>query len=444
MNEEVAAYISNYQDLLFFFFGMLALIFSTRGKSKFADLKVFILLSLSLLSKETGIIFCFINLAYVSIFNRERLKTTVIYTVLLITSYAFVRTNAVGFKAPHDFRIGRVSLSARLINIPKMTFFYLYTFVFPINLAVSYDWIVSRFSFLDFFLPISMLIVFFSGVLFAGKKLIEKNTHQFKLFLFFTLWFLLGLSIHLQIIPLDGTVAVRWFYLSMVGILGMIGIVIQQFITKKNAKTILLIVAVIIIGIFSLRTIIRNSDFKDNLTLMCHDANVSHDNFSLENSCGVSLLAVGSLDAAQIHLERSVALAPYFGTNYWGLGAVLGRKAEIYKNKNLYDRSVIAFKTAITIEPSIPWSYESLGYLYSRYADTETARTFLKSSLKKFPNDYTLWLHFAYEEYKAGDSKTALQAITNAYILNPHDSLVVEYYYNLSNNLPIKIEKGIF
>ncbi len=403
------------------------------------------MLIFSLLCKETGIIFLFINIVYIFLFRKDQLKKTILYSLLIVVIYSIIHTLVVGtsFVTEHIYHIGRLPLLERLINIPKIIYYYLFTFSYPKDLAVSYDWVVKSPNFSDFYLPL-LLVLLFSGILFLFGKMLYKKHNLFKVYIFFVVWFILGLIPHMQIIPLDGTVATRWFYLPIIGLLGIIGIFLQNSIKSRNIKTIFILFSLLILALFSVRTFTRNTDFKDNLTLMCHDADVSHDNFALENSCGISLLSIGSLDKAQKHFEKSVSLAPYYGTNYWGLGVVLGSKAELQKSRVLYNKSVIALKTAIQKTPLVPRSYESLGYLYAHYEDTQTAKNFLASSLKRFPNSNVLWLNYARVEYILGESKTALQAITNAYTLNPNDSLTAQYYSNLSNNLPIKIEQSKF
>jgi len=443
INQDASAYISNLQDVMFFFFGMLTILISTSKSSKYLDIKVFLMLIFSLLSKETGIAFFLINLGYIFIFKRERFKKQFILSAIIIVIYGIIHTLVVGtsFITQHIYHIARLPLLERLINIPKIIFYYLFTFVYPRNLAVSYDWVVKSINSWDFYWPLLIVLLFFGTLFLIGKSL-RKKQDLFKVYIFFVLWFILGLLPHIQIVPLDGAVAPRWFYLPIVGLLAIIGIIYQEQIKGKKIKIIFLLFSVLIILLFSMRTVIRNTDFKDNLTLMCHDASASYDNFALENSCGASLFSSNLYDQAQTHLERSVALAPYYGINWWTLGMILGRKAELYQNKDLYNKSVVAFKNGIRTVPYVPWSYETLGYLYAHYEDPQTAKKFLVSSLNKFPNSYVLWLNYAYVEYKLGDKKMALRAITNAHILNPNDSQTTQYYYNMSNNLPIKIEQG--
>ncbi len=442
INQEVGAYISDLQDVMFFFFGVLALLISSGKKSKYVELKVFSLLLLSVLSKETGIAFVFINIFYIFLFRKDRLKETIIYTLPFIISYSIIHTLAVGFPGPNEFHISRLSLFERLMNIPLIIFYYLQTFIFPKNLAVSYDWVVTSISFVNFYLPLAIISLFIAVVFFLGKILYQRNFIQFRWFIFFVLWFVTGLSLHLQLIPLDGTVATRWFYLPIVGLLGMIGIVLQNFVNSKNATNVLLIVFILLAIILSIRTIERNMNFKDNMALMCHDADQSHDNFTLENSCGFALSLAGLNDKARGYFERSIKLAPYYGMNSYGLGTVLMLEAEKHKNRVLLTKAEIVLKTSIKNEPGSPFAYESLSYLYAHYYDADIAKSFIVSSLEKFPKNYKIWFNLAILEYQSGHNSAALEAIKNAYALNPNDPETADFYYALTNNKNVKIERS--
>src|SRR5258708_27738500 len=88
------------------------------------------------------------------------------------------------------------------------------------------------------------------------------------------MWFLFGILFHSQIFPLDQTVADRWFYFPIVGILGMIGVLLEVF--HINLKNIWIFSAVLIFVILlSLRTFIRSVDWRDDFTLASHDSKVA-------------------------------------------------------------------------------------------------------------------------------------------------------------------------
>src|SRR5207248_10094559 len=102
----------------------------------------------------------------------------------------------------------------------------------------------------------------------------RKRSQYFRTYIFFTAWFLLGFLTHIQIIPLDGTVADRWFYFYMAGLLGILGMVAQQFNKKKYTMPATLI-ALVILLILGIKTITRNAEWSTPTQLYRHDLSIN-------------------------------------------------------------------------------------------------------------------------------------------------------------------------
>jgi protein O-mannosyl-transferase len=434
LNQDSAAMIANFQEVGFLFCGLAGLYITITNKTRWASLKTFGFLGLSLLFKESGLALVAINLVYVGLMSRERLKKTFLASVILVTVFELVRYHAVGwgFVTTHNYHLARLPLALRLLSMPKIITYYFSTFVFPKDLAINYDWVVTKTTLGNFVLPL-LIVLFLVGLTWWGSK---RNRN----FLFFAIWFWIGLGLHVQIIPLDATVAPHWFYFPIVGLLGILGQVAQQ-IKYKKAYTYLFILG---LGLLSVRTIVRNTNFMDNLTLMCHDADLTHDNFALENSCASGLLRVMKYDEAQKHAELSVKLAPYYGANWLVLGTIYGGQAEKDKNRETFKLAEAAINKAVEINPDSPWAVEVMGYLYAYHKDFGVAKKYIEEALNKFPDDYKLWLYLSITEYHAGDVVLATAAVKKAYALNPEDVIVSKLYYGLVNNLEIKMGDKFF
>src|ERR1700722_18740148 len=61
--------------------------------------------------------------------------------------------------------IVNASLSIKLLTLPKILFYYLFTFVYPVQLAVSQQWLVRSLSVEEFYIPLLADIFFFTGLL---------------------------------------------------------------------------------------------------------------------------------------------------------------------------------------------------------------------------------------------------------------------------------------
>lgn len=400
INSETVVYISSLQDILYFFFGSLAfllLLYKDHSSKNFSFISL--LLLLSLLSKETGVVFIFICYLYLSIFNKDRFKTFFVWPVFSLAVYLFLRFLIAGvYLEKHNLSpITRANFFERLPSIPKIFWRYIETFLFPKNLITSQQWMVTSINFKDFFLP-----VFFSTLAVASILLIPllnlrtKNRDIFKTSIFFTVWFFAALGLHLQIFPLDMTYADRWFYLPMVGLLGLIGVLFTKLrIKNEKLKVFLLISFILVISVLSIRTIIRNTNWKDGFTLYTHDIKYAPESFDLQNNLGVELYRAGKNNEAKIHFQKSTELAPFWWTNWSNLGVIYEVEGEATKAAELYQKAIDSGDYYL--------AHVNRTKLMLNYFGPEKGKKAAEESLKKLPNNSDLWLSLALSEYLLSD-----------------------------------------
>lgn len=437
INTEAVVYSAALQDVLFFFFGILALLFTMKnslGNFKNAGILA-LLLTLSLLSKETGIVFVCLTILYTALLKRKEILSSVSAVLTAVSIYSLLRFVLAGiFFNKHGLSpIAAMSLPERLLSVPKIIYFYLKTVVSPQDLAISQHWVIRSINFNDFYLPLVVIslvgLMLFCPLFFLWRK----HSEYLAPYLFFLAWFVLGLGVHMQIVPLDMTVADRWFYMPIVGILGMMGIVGNELRMKNGQLRIMgFILAVLIITGLSARTIVRNANWKDGLTLYSTDAQISKDSFDLENNFGVELFRAGKFNEAESHFIKSTQLAPNWWTNWNNLGAISERNGDYKKAKEYYQKAVdngnyyLAFENLASI------------YLFRDNNPLE-AKKFTENSLRKLPLNAKLWFILAISEYQLGNSQQALEASRQAYTLSPAQETYY-IYSRLSQNLPLELK----
>jgi tetratricopeptide (TPR) repeat protein len=442
INNDLATSISNYQQD--FLFGIWAVLVATSRDSRFKNAAVFFLLILSLLSKETGLCFVLIILSYYAIYDirwkTSRFKSSLPYAVVIVTLYLVVRFHVAGHApAVAQFQMQRLPLSERLLSVPAMVTYYLSTFFYPKDLALLYDWSVTSPTFVDFYLPLLVLIVLSFAAFYIGNSIRKTSPTRFGAYVFFFLWFVFGLGLHIQIIPLDGTVSPEWFHIPGFGLLGMIAVALEHFVPQQGRVRLAVLGLILLVAIgYVGRSVVRNTDWKDDQTLMCHDAGVA-EVWALEDRCGLNLAVAGDHVDAVDHLRRSVQLAPYPYNNWYDLGQVLVADAEASKSRPLLDEAEHALLTAITIDPQNPLAYDKLGYVLAVYESHDAAKAFLTPIVQQYPNDYNLWLYLAVTDYAHGDTKDAVLEIGNAYALNPNDQRISGVYSAIANHAPLNL-----
>lgn len=437
INAEAVVYISDLQDILYFFFGIIALwrIITYKLVNFKEYLIVSGLLLCSLLSKETGVLFYFITGIYVLFFLRKKLLSFVICAVTSIGIYSVLRFLIAGiFFNKHGLSpITTMTFFERLMSVPKLILFYFKTFIYPKDLAINQHWVVNSLNQNDFYIPLIISLLVITLLILPAVYFLIKKNQFLTLYLFFLIWFFTGLIMHLHIIfPLDLTVSDRWFYFPMVGLLGMTGVLIEQIKIKNLLfKKILSILLIVLIASLTIRTMSRNSDWKNGLTLYSKDINISKNAFDLENNLGVELYRVGRFDEAEIHFENSTKLAPNWWTNWNNLGAMYERRNDLSTAKNYYQKAIDNGQYYL--------AYENLAKIYLKTETPENIITFTENSLKVLPNNSTLWFVLAVSEYKLGNKDKALIAAKNAYLLNQNQQNLY-IYSRLSQNLPLDFQ----
>lgn len=427
INVTNAIYSADLQDVLFFFFGSLALllVIAIEKFSVRSCLGIGLLLLASLLSKETGILFLAISLIYIVLFKKKYLK-------LGSATSAFVGMIYLGFRlvagkitfVDHGIvvPIAQLSLFGRLLNTPWILTKFITTFVYPRVLLLNENFTINQLSLPRFFLPLGFLGIVTLMLIIAGIKMRSKT------YWFFFIWFLLGMGLHAQIIPLDMSYADHWFYLPEVGLLGMILTVISS---RARMTKIFYIILPIIIVFLALRTIIRIGDFKNGLTLYSKEMQTVVSNFDLVDNLGVELFRAGRSDEALKYFEQSIALQSNW-SNSWNNAAV------IYESRKDYTNAIKYYRRALELRYT-PELARNLAILISLHSSPQSAVDSLTSILTKYPHDDSLYYYLALNQIKLGYTKSALVSSQKAFDLNPtdeHRSL----YEKLTQGTPIIIK----
>ena len=435
INSEAVLYISALQESLFFFFGMCALILFDAKQNNLNLLFGGIFLLSSIFSKETGFLFFFIIALYFFLLNRLYLKKIILVEILVAFFYVVMRFFIAGvFLARLNYvPIINVSLAIRLFTMPAVFFYYIKTFFFPKNLSISQHWIVTSQNMSLFYFPLIIDVLIFLIIISFGIYLFKKKKNIYNTYLFFTLWFLTGMALHMQIFPLDMTVAERWFYFPFAGLLGIIAVIIKTFLSARYTKRSIFL-SIVLLSFLAFRSFQRSFDWKTPLTLYLKDSQINKSSFDLESNLGAELFRAGKKDEAKEHFEKSISLAP----NHWVNSANL---AGYYFSKKDFTNAEKYYLISINNNPYFVASRENYSrLLLSNNSDQgKKAKQFLEKSVQIFPKNSKLWLYLSVANYEQGLKDEALNAAKRSVQLakNPENIYV---YTQLMKNLPLDIK----
>jgi protein O-mannosyl-transferase len=474
INVESVAFISSTTSEIFFLFGISAFLLSINEKIKTKRiLLISLLLFLSTLTKETGFLFIPLIIGFRYLYKKDKLKVFIFHGIAILVLYLFIRSvlGGVTYIAQNLVPIGALTLNERLLNIPAIIVYYLKTFAFPLHLAISQTWIANPINTQNFLIPLVICIVLVVFFIFFAINLYKANVRdlqsrnpkeqeiyfndrskaKFTTLIFFTIWYLLGMAAIIQIIPLEMTVADRWFYFPIVGLLGILGVTLQllQPLNERYIKF-YYICLIILFFIFSARSFMRTLDWKDNSTLYMHDVNENFNNPILLDNLASDLFLSGKTNKAYIYESMAVNLFPTI-VNISHLG-------EIYQKNGQNDKAIIEYERAISLyKPSaasnnfksnlqtivdyqLEHDYNNLAAAYVYTNRPKDAILLLSDkAIKKFPSNANFYTILAIAQSETGNHQKALEAITKAYQISQNPN-IVSLYDKIKNNQPVNFK----
>ena len=439
INSETVGYIASTGDVLFLFFGMMAISMLRKKLNPILSATFSGLLLLwSLFSKETGFLFLPIIFLWKWFYYRKNIVTLILTFCGVTTIYLLYRFGLahIYFDKPDSTPISSVDLLHRMLNIPQIIFYYLSQFIFPLHLSIAQLWIVKSIDLSTFWVPLFVNAIVLISFVFIGFYFWKHDRQYLKGYVFFCCWFSLGLLIHLQIMPLDMTVADRWFYFPIIGLLGIIGVLLTKLVTvyPRWRIWIMLLLSVVIL-LFSIRTIIRNQDWHNAITLFRHDLSISKNNYELELLLAYELNKTGKYQESLIYSKNSIKHFPTY-SGWSNLGV-----AEI-KSGNT-DQGIIALKNAYALQPYEDVA-QNLSYALLMYKPPQEAREFIQQQVTKFPNNPYFWFYFAMANYKLGNNSDAIAAAQQCYSLSSGEKCKVIYsYLQQSQKIPPEVLKTL-
>lgn len=428
MNAQLVYGIPSTQDVLFVFFGTLSFWLLLRFTSIKGLIGVALCQFMALLSKETAILFVVMSLIYLYWQYRKRLVPFIAISVVPFLVWISLRIHAVGLnRNPSNAPIDTLNLLERLYTAPSLIVFYLTKFIFPWKLASEYYWVYRTFSFWHVLIPLLIVLCIAGLISFLAFQVHRRSlTEQYRAFLFFTTWCALGLLAHLQIIPLDFTASEPWFYFSMIGLLGMIGIIILSF--QEHIKPqYFSVAAVLMICLLGIRTAAWTSAWKTQYSLSYNNIMASKEDYIAYDNLAAQLNDKDKYVQAETYAARSVAIYPtYFNLENLGTSqAGLGRYAQAEATLN---RSLDYGQYYLT--------YENLALLSLDYDTPGQSSLLLTKAIHKLPHDPVILMSVAIHDQQVDDNTDAKKAITAAATYGQVSSVL---YYDIIYNKPFSV-----
>ncbi len=262
------------------------------------------------------------------------------------------------------------------------------------------------------------------------------------------IWFyLITLSIGSNLFfPVGTNMAERLIFMPSVGF-AIVGALLLSRAQKSWGTATVWSILIGITLLFSVKTILRNPAWKDNLTLFSTDIAVSKNSAKLCNALGGELFVQSvkekdeakrksMLEEAVVHLKNAVRIHPQYKNAYLLLG-------NCYNNLKLYEESIAAYGMALRLDPDFKDATDNLGITYREaglyFGETEhnpqKALQYIEKAYQTRPDEYETLRLLGVAYGSMGKIDKALEFFEKAHAQKPDDAMAnynlgITYQYN--------------
>ncbi len=376
---EAVAYISGRRDLLsalFVFLGVLAFLGRRNQGHRRGVVAIMICFLMGLLSKEMAITLPLILLAYDAVHQvmlprgAKGLQTLValiralpgcvardrrLYLPLLALMGVFSVIALFIAPGTGEYEYYGDTLVAMVFTRARIIAHYLKLLVFPLTLNADYSFDAFPISpsSLD---PAGLLAVALIAaiVLFLVRLLPADPMAAFG-----GAWFFLTLLPVLHLIPHHEVVAEHYLYLPSFGLFLIAGHFGDRLLERQRAAKALYVAYAAIFLMLCVRTIVRNEDWRDSLTLWRKTVQTAPRSARAHANLAMTYLEREQLDLARRELEDAVRIAPGDGRYLGGLGSLYLKMGRLEAAEEVLDQ---ALRTSAARTPL----HLTLGVVYLR------------------------------------------------------------------------------
>jgi tetratricopeptide (TPR) repeat protein len=496
LHTEVVANIKSRDELLCFFFCMLSiwylLLYIDKQKTM-ALAGCIVSFFMALISKENALTFVAVAPLFVFFFtnvaNKQVWQVAGIY-LLVAVGYLALRiailggaTNFTEIQLINNSLVGAGdNVAMRLATSIYIMGKYLWLLLFPHPL--SFDYSFNTFPLVSFgdVRTLFVLIVIAALIFYVIKNFIKRNPIAFGI-----LFFAATISLVSNVLFLiEATLGERFAYMPSLGYCITLPFVLalfikttmqpqsyqsvqQMFSQNKNIALTL----VVILCLFSVKTVSRNFDWKSNFTLLTTDVKTNTESARIHYALGseyvlARALKADSLNEAQkaidldsgiVHLERGVQILDSYSDAWYHLALAYKEKSDhtnaircfekartlkqfkeidffvaagiSYGENKMYDKSFADFNTAISIDSTSNEAYNNLGMYQTNAGLLNEAVVSLNKSINLKTNNKNARYNLGNVYAKAGDYVTAIKHYQQAIQIDPTYG---DAYNNMGNS----------
>jgi len=362
------------QYAFFFLLSFLLYILGTENrKYYFASLSIF---ALSLLASEKAVPLFLVFFLYEIAFGnpKKNWKKTMPYAILAAAGTALY-FGGLGQRIDTMENVNRMApgLDNPFQVMPIAVFFYLKLLLWPAKLTLYHTEMIFTTKFFIFMACFSIL--FFAAILWGYRR----NRYVF----FWLSFFIISLLATLTPFRISWVVAERYVYLGSAGIMAAAAWILNGMAKNRNWRGAIFAIFSLIVISLSIRTVIRNRDWKNEDNLIIASAKVSRHGFAIHKDLGEVYRRQGKIDEAISELKKAIAMNPRYADAYHNLG-------NTYQQIGNFKEAIANYEKAVEFNPGLWQTYYNLCAVYYQLGRYNLAYRNIKKAIKLNPNDKNL------------------------------------------------------
>ncbi len=441
IHTEVVANIKGRDEIMALLFSLLALYFTIKYYEHNKSINLiysFISLFFALMSKENSITFVLIIPLTIYFFTDKKVKKILVSVIPLIIASVFfllIRYLVIGnslTKAPTELMNNpflHASFAEKYATISYTLGLYIKLLIFPHPL--TFDYYPKQIPIINWYnIKAIIPFVFYIFILiYSFLKIKSKNIVSYSI-----LYFLITFSIVSNIVFSVGTfMNERFMFMPSIAFCLLTAYFLfyllpKYFSNKKLYAKFSPLLLIVILSLYSFKTIDRNKAWKNDFTLFTTDVKTSTNSAKSNCSAGGKLIEKAQktkdkkqrdeyLKLAIKYLKKSIKIYP----NYNDALLLLGNAYFEY-NKN-YDKIIYYYKQILNRNPNYENVYNNISLIFSKLKDVDYKIKVYKELYKINPNRYDINynLGLLYGRYKKNYIK-ALHYLQRAIKINPNNA----------------------
>lgn len=284
------------------------------------------------------------------------------------------------------------------------------------------------------------LLVYLGALVYAIRGLKKKDPISYGI-----LFYLITLSIVSNVVfPVGTNMSERFVFMPSVGICVILSVLIYRLasIKKGQYQNLAFGVLGVLVLLFAGKTLMRNTVWKDNLTLFTTDIQSSPNSAKLRNAVGGELITQSvkvqntsvqrnMLLEASGHLQEAIRIHPTYKNAYLLLG-------NCYNYLKQYEQSIQYFQKALELDPGYQDAITNLGITYraaGKYYgqernDLNRAIQYLNQANTMQPRDYETLRLLGVAYGLGGQNNRAIEYFTQAKNIAPNNAKI---WFDLGN-----------